>query len=1100
VSISETITIDAAPAIGELDALAVAADRAAEAMARIGKGSLGGGADKLAASMSAAADAIERAGQRAAAAMGRMSTAARSATGGIDSLGASADTAAAGEDRLAASADAAAAALDKQAVAGGRAGKAGAEAAASGGKFWKGLGTVMLGTGVAAAFGIDKAMKFQSQMLLLNTQAGVSMPKVKQMSQGVLEISTQTGQKLSDVAESAYHVASNMESIGGTPVQMLKAVKIAAEGAAVGHSNLVDTTTALTSVIASGIPGAKDYSKAMGALNSTVGSGEMNMQQLAEALGTGVVPVVKGYGLTLKDVGAGLATYGDLNIRGAKAGTELRMAVQSLAVQSPTATKELAKLGLTSGELGKNMQAHGLLSTLDLLDSKFKANGITAKNEGSVITELFGKKAGAGLALLLENMERFRSKFPAITKDANNFNQAWQKTQASPQQKWKELTAGFQAAEVNFGTALLPAFTKAAGFADKILTDLNGSKGAWKDIALGAGGLAALFAGNKLASGIKEAFQTAQAGLRFTGKIAEVLHIPGLDKLANIGSGASAGMQRAGDTMVDAAAAMQRAADTMVGADGGKPGGKPGVPAGGSPSGLLSAANWAGLGVAIGAAIRSIGDSIAPKGSQSGKYSQALQQASGRPGPAQQLHPEILGGFEGWLTSHIGQQVGGAIDNALHFVGVGGRSAPAAPRQPAVGAGFTNSIAQAMGKPVKMAPPDISALTTAKGKAAADAKALALSVQQALAKPAKAAKPDISAYRAAIGPARTDGAQISAGLAAGIEAGKGAVVAAAADVANAAAAAMAKAAQTHSPSRKTMKTGKDIAAGLVLGLEGGQSAVDAAATALGKNAAKAADIASIDATVKKLLAEVPKGDTGLTAMLKADQGKLTQLANQRAKLETEITDAGQITTNAISGASIMNAATATAYDPGTQQSAAGLVGGMQAQAGNLKMFAQQVAQLKKMGLNATSLDQIIQAGPDQGLAIAQGLTSGGRGNIGQINQLEKQIQGSAGKLGDVGGPAMYQAGADAGKAAAAGLRSQLGAVEAAMRQMAQGMVNAVRHGGHGGGGGGGGTTVIINVSGHVMTEHDLVTLVRDHALTNANNNWKGGWQLQGRGV
>jgi hypothetical protein len=359
---------------------------------------------------------------------------------------------------------------------------------------------------------------------------------------------------------------------------------------------------------------------------------------------------------------------------------------------------------------------------------------------------------------------------------------------------------------------------------------------------------------------------------------------------------------------------------------------------------------------------------------------------------------------------------------------------------------------------------------------------------------------------------------------------------------------MARALQTRSPSRVTHKIGKDASAGLVLGLEGGKAAVDAAATALGRNVAKAADIASIDSTVKKMLARVPHGDTGLTRMLKADNTKLVSLANQRARLEQEIQDSEQIAKSMITGASIMNAATAVPYDPGTQQSAAGLVGGMQAQAGNLKLFAQQVQQLKRMGLNATSLDQIIQAGPDQGLAVAQGLTSGGKGPISQVNQLEKQIQGSASRIGDVGGPAMYRAGVDAAKGLALGLKSQLGSVVSAIGQLARAMVAAIRRelkshspslvfheiglglpqglamgvdagsataeasvrrmgqravqawpaargSGHGGGGH---TEIHIHVQGHVMAEHDLVSLVQEHVLTRATNNWQTGWRPPGR--
>ena len=515
-AIEETVTVSVSGA-GELDALAAAADKAAQAFAKLdelaGKGlsagSAGAGADKLAASYEAAFgkiqagidklnasmakigagaggdaaatglaktgdamkavseqadamagsvakadDALKGAGgtaDAAAASVGRYADVTKAAAETSAGLGDGAAAGAAGLDAQAASAAASrdvlaetAIASDKAAVSAERAGKSSKASAEGGG--WGVLKTTLLGVGVAAAYGIDKAMKFQSQMLLLHTQAGVSAKDTATMSQGVLKISTETGQSLSDVAASAYHVASNMESLGGKPVQMLNAVKIAAEGAAVGHSNLVDTTNALTSVIASGIPGAKNYSQAMGALNATVGAGDMSMQDLSEAMATGVVPVVKGYGLTLKDTGAALATYGDLNIRGAKAGTELRMAVQALAVPAAAGKTELASLGLTTKSLSQDMQSGGLLKALDDLNTRFKANGITAKNEGAVITELFGKKAGAGLALLLENMDRVQSKYPALTKGANDFNKAWEATQATPAQKWKELVAGLQAA------------------------------------------------------------------------------------------------------------------------------------------------------------------------------------------------------------------------------------------------------------------------------------------------------------------------------------------------------------------------------------------------------------------------------------------------------------------------------------------------------------------------------------------------------------------------------------------------------------------------------------------------------------------------------
>jgi hypothetical protein len=476
--------------------------------------------------------------------------------------------------------------------------------------------------------------------------------------------------------------------------------------------------------------------------------------------------------------------------------------------------------------------------------------------------------------------------------------------------------------------------------------------------------------------------------------------------------------------------------------------------------------------------------------------------------------------------------------------------------------GFTSMLASVMGKPVKMPPPDISALTGAKGKAQADAKAIQQSIDQALKKPVKAAAPDLSSYTQAVPKARAAGVSVSSGFASGIEAGKGAAVAAASDVASAAAAAMAHAVQSRSPSKVTQKIGKDTAQGFVVGLEGGKGAVSTAAAALGKQAAKAADVQSIDATVKKLLADAPKGDSGLARMLKADQSKLTTLAGQRSRLEQEITNAEDIAKQAISNANITGA---TGYQP-VLASASGpvssfaTISGMQSMAADQKQFASVIAQLKKQGLNATSLTQIAQAGP-QSLPMALGLAQGGKGAISQVNQLESQIHASAAKLGSTAAGPMFQAGADAGKGLAAGIKSQLGGVESAMKQLAQSMVNAVKsalkshspslvmadvgqsipqgvalgigqgtgtavsamnrmgtrlgsmapfrppagygHPAAGGSSGGGGTTIIhvhMNIAGNVQAEADLARAMQGHFLTMANNNWQAGLVLPGRAV
>jgi iron uptake system EfeUOB component EfeO/EfeM len=62
-------------------------------------------------------------------------------------------------------------------------------------------------------------------------------------------------------------------------------------------------------------------------------------------------------------------------------------------------------------------------------------------------------------------------------------------------------------------------------------------------------------------------------------------------------------------------------------------------------------------------------------------------------------------------------------------------------------------------------------------------------------------------------------------------------------------------------------------------------------------------------------------------------------------------------------------------------------------------FAQQIADLRKAGLNSTSLAELIQAGASSGGATAAALLSGGKASIGQTNALEGQLMQAGLSLG-----------------------------------------------------------------------------------------------------
>ena len=383
-------------------------------------------------------------------------------------VAAGADEAVAALARLTEASKAAAVAMDETAVAAKTSATESAASADLLGNKFLGLGTVFdkvkkwgpLSLGAIGVASIDLATKFQATMTTLNTQANVPMAAIGELKNGVLNLAGQVGFSPDSLAQALFHVESSFASTGITGKQALDILKVAAEGAAVGHANLVDVTNALDAVIASGIPGVQNYAQAMGELNAIIGSGDMTMQDFADAVGSGAVAAVKAYGLSLTDVGAALATFGDNNIRGAAAGTELRMMVQGLASPLHSATGELQKLGMTQNTLADDMRKGGLKLAIDDLAAHLKAAGVTADEQGQIITDVFGKKAGIGIQLAIGQVDRFDSKYPELEKGAHGFQSAWQTATHTLSQQLKEIRSGFDALMIRIGDFLIPQVSK----------------------------------------------------------------------------------------------------------------------------------------------------------------------------------------------------------------------------------------------------------------------------------------------------------------------------------------------------------------------------------------------------------------------------------------------------------------------------------------------------------------------------------------------------------------------------------------------------------------------------------------------------------------
>lgn len=98
--------------------------------------------------------------------------------------------------------------------------------------------------------------------------------------------------------------------------------------------------------------------------------------------------------------------------------------------------------------------------------------------------------------------------------------------------------------------------------------------------------------------------------------------------------------------------------------------------------------------------------------------------------------------------------------------------------------------------------------------------------------------------------------------------------------------------------------------------------------------------------------------------------------------------------------------TSFSYDEG-RGSGADMLAQLTQQAKDAEAFTRAIGSLRKAGLNATTLDQLIAAGPDSGLADAQRILSGGAGMVGAVNSAVRRIDAAGAALGTSEARARY---------------------------------------------------------------------------------------------
>lgn len=281
------------------------------------------------------------------------------------------------------------------------------------------------------------------------------------------------------------------------------------------------------------------------------------------------------------------------------------------------------------------------------------------------------------------------------------------------------------------------------------------------------------------------------------------------------------------------------------------------------------------------------------------------------------------------------------------------------------------------------------------------------------------------------GGLRGSGMDLAGGLVSGMAAAMRQVQGAARELAMTAIYATEAALQISSPSKRFAAIGKQVGAGFVKGLAGSKAKIDQTADRIAASITKA------------FKGTGSRTDDRLVAMVQRSNKRLQSLAGQRDAIAKKIADANKFAGDLTAKARGSGALSSLVSD---QYFAPRLIASDMAKAiTDVKAFGKAITTLKSKGLNKDLLRQILEMGPETGLAFAKSLAGQDKATITRFNKLNASLAKESSKLGRAGADLLYDSGKKASQGFLAGLKAQQKSIESLMLKIAKAMQKSIRH-------------------------------------------------------
>lgn len=289
-------------------------------------------------------------------------------------------------------------------------------------------------------------MMFGQQILQIGRDFNDGMARVRAVTQGSAEdmaMMTEEAKRLgATTAYTASEAAGALENLTRNGLNAAQATNALsptlqfAQANTIGLAEAADIMTNVSNGFNMGVGGMAEVSDS---LSWTASHSATNVSQLAEAL-KNAAPFGAALGQPIEEVNASLGVLADVGIKGADAGSALRMVMLGLATSTAKQQKVFEKYGIEINQ--QTMKADGLTKTLEKLRDSGIMQSADSANE---LADIFGRRVSPQAMALLNNVDALQTKLAGLGEAEGTTADMFDVSMSTVTQSVKNLDSAWEA-------------------------------------------------------------------------------------------------------------------------------------------------------------------------------------------------------------------------------------------------------------------------------------------------------------------------------------------------------------------------------------------------------------------------------------------------------------------------------------------------------------------------------------------------------------------------------------------------------------------------------------------------------------------------------